>query len=456
MLHFVPAYPLDDTSVRRYAVRLSFWGNFPRTSSLRGLTRGAWEIPLAYVRFYRTESEGPMNPSEVLRIVDAIHRDKRIDKEIVFAGVEAAILTAAKKQYGEEADLVIRLDRTSGEISGTFNGEEISPTEIAERIGAQSAKQVMIQKIREAERDAIYDDYHSQLDQMISGVVQKGEGGATVVAIPNVEAILPRGERIPGENHRPNDRVRAVIVEVKKSGNRVKVILSRTRTSLVRHLFEQEIPEIADGVIEIKEVSREPGYRTKIAVHSSDQRVDCVGACVGVRGSRIKNIIDELGNERIDIVRWDDDMQVMIPNALQPAEIEEVILCSMLGRAVVLVRPDQRSLAIGKKGQNVRLASRLCGWDVEIMTRDELDEQLSRVLTGFAEIEGVSPELADRLVGEGFLSFDDLSVIEPSDLMEIGELTEEETEKIIEQAEILAEKEEQESQKSKIDYDNVE
>jgi N utilization substance protein A len=181
-----------------------------------------------------------------------------------------------------------------------------------------------------------------------------------------------------------------------------------------------------------------------------------VGACVGIRGSRIKNILDEIGNERIDIVRWDDDMQVMIPNALQPAEIEEVILCAMLGRAVVLVRPDQRSLAIGKKGQNVRLASRLCGWDVEIMTRDELDEQLSRVLTGFVEIEGLSPELADRLVGEGFLSFDDLSVIEPSDLMEIGELGEEEAAKIIEQAEIQAEKEEQESKNKKIDYENVE
>lgn len=385
-----------------------------------------------------------MNPSEVLRIVDAIHRDKRIEKEIVFSGVEAAILTAARKQYGEEADLQVHIDRSSGEISGTFNGEQIDPAEMAERIGAQSAKQVMIQKIREAERDAIYDDYHAQIDQLISGVVQKGEGGGTtVVAIPNVEAILPRGEKIPGEAHRINDRVRAVIVEVKKSGSRVKVILSRTRTSLVRRLFEQEIPEIADGVIEIKEVSREPGYRTKIAVYSSDQRVDCVGACVGIRGSRIKNIIDELANERIDIVRWDDDMQVLIPNALQPAEVEEVILCAMLGRAVVLVRPDQRSLAIGKKGQNVRLASRLCGWDVEIMTRDELDEQLSKVLTGFVEIDGVTPDLADRLVGEGFLSFDDLSVIEPSDLMEMGDLTEEEAEKIIEQAEMIAEQDEQ-------------
>ncbi len=395
-----------------------------------------------------------MNPSEVLRIVDAIHRDKRIDKEIVFSGVEAAILTAARKQYGDEADLQVHIDRTTGEIAGTFEGVSIDPAEMAERIGAQSAKQVMIQKIREAERDAIYEEYHALIDQMISGVIQKNDGGVTTVAIPNVEAILPRGEKIPGETYRVNDRIRAVIVEVKKSATRVKVILSRTRTTLVQHLFEQEIPEITDGVIEIKEVAREPGYRTKIAVHSGDQRVDCVGACVGIRGSRIKNIIEELANERIDIVRWSDDMQVLIPNALQPAEVEEVILCSMLGRAVVLVRPDQRSLAIGRKGQNVRLASRLCGWDVEIMTRDELDEQLSKVLTGFAEIEGVTPELADRLVGEGFLSFDDLSIIEPSDLAEMGEITEEEAIKITEKAEILAEEEEKNAKK--INYENFE
>lgn len=395
-----------------------------------------------------------MNPSEVLRIVDAIHRDKRIDKEIVFCGVEAAILTAARKQYGDDADLNIKINRATGEISGSLDGGEISPSELVERIGVQSAKQVMIQKIREAERDALYDEYNAQIDQMISGVIQKNEGNITTVALPNVEAILPRGEKIPGETYRANDRIRAVVVEVKKAGTRVKVILSRTRPALVKRLFEQEVPEIQDGVIEIKGVVREPGYRTKIGVYSSDQRVDCVGACVGIRGARIKNVIEELSSERIDVVPWDEDMQVLIPNTLKPAEVEEVILCSMLGRAVVLVKPEQRSLAIGRKGQNVRLGSRLCGWDIEIMTRDELDEQLSKVLTGFAEIEGVSPDLADRLVGEGFLSFDDLSIIEPSDLMEMGELTEEEALRITERAEVLAE--EEEKTKRRGDYENFE
>jgi len=217
------------------------------------------------------------------------------------------------------------------------------------------------------------------------------------------------------------------------------VILSRTRPALVARLFEQEIPEIADGVIEIKAMSREPGYRSKVAVSSTDQRVDSVGACVGVRGNRIKNIVDELAGERIDIVRWNEDMQVLIPNALQPAEAEEVILCPMLGRAIVLVREDQLSLAIGRRGQNVRLASKLCGWDIEIMTREELDEQIDRAVAGFSSLTGVDENLSEKLVGEGFLSYDDLSIIEPDSLMEMGGLTAEQTDLIVQQAEAKAE-----------------
>jgi len=204
-------------------------------------------------------------------------------------------------------------------------------------------------------------------------------------------------------------------------------------------LFEQEIPEITDGVIEVRSMAREPGYRTKVAVSSTDQRVDCVGACVGVRGNRIKNIVDELGGERIDIVRYSDDPQVLIPNALQPAEVDEVILCKMLGRAIVLVREDQLSLAIGRRGQNVRLASKLCVWDIEIMTREELEEQLNEAVMGFSSLDGVTDELADRLVGEGFLYYSDLEVIEPDDLMEMGGLTQEQAARIIKQAEEKAE-----------------
>ncbi len=384
-----------------------------------------------------------MNATELLRIVDAIHRDKNVEKEVVFTAIEAALVSAAKKQYGEEEDIVVNIDRKDGSISGTHNGTPLDPEETVGRIGAQTAKQVMIQKIREAERDSLYEEYHEQMGQMITGVVQRYEGGAATVSLTNVEAILPRSEQIPGETHHPNERVRATVFEVRKAGSRVKVILSRTRPQLVQRLFEQEIPEIADGVIEIRAMAREPGYRSKVAVSSSDQRVDCVGACVGVRGNRIKNIVDELAGERIDIVRWSDDLQVLIPNALQPAEVEEVILCQMLGRAIVLVREDQLSLAIGRRGQNVRLASKLCGWDIEIMTREELDESIERAVTGFSALEGVEESLSERLVGEGFLSYDDLSIIEPDALMEMGELNEEQATLIVEQAESKAQEAEQ-------------
>jgi len=380
-----------------------------------------------------------MNASEVLRIVDAIHRDKNIDKEIVFEGIEAALVSAAKKHYGEESDIHVQIDRQSGEITATCDGQPLDSEETVGRIGAQTAKQVMIQKIREAERDALYDEYSDLIGDMVSGIVQRYEGGAATVTLNNVEAILPRSEQIPGETHHVNERVRATVFEVRKSGSRVKVILSRARPQLVQRLFEQEIPEIIDGVIEVRAMSREPGYRSKVAVSSSDQRVDCVGACVGVRGNRIKNIVDELGGERIDIVRWDDNLEVLIPNALQPAEVEQVILCKMLGRAIVLVREDQLSLAIGRRGQNVRLASKLSGWDIEIMTQEELAESIDRAVQGFSSLDGVSVELAERLVEEGFLSYDDLSIIEPDALMTMGGLTAEQVDVIVAQAEVRAE-----------------
>ncbi len=380
-----------------------------------------------------------MNPNEILRIVDAIHRDKNIDPEIVFQAIEAALVTAAKRNYGDDCEIVVNINREDGSLSGTRDDEPLDPDELAGRIGAQTAKQVIIQKIKEAERDAMYEEYEAQLGQMIGGVIQRADGNVTTVSLGNVEAILPRGEQIPGESHHVNERVRATVFEVKKQGNRVKVVISRTRPQLVRCLFEQEIPEIAEGIITIDALSREPGYRSKVAVTSSDPRVDCVGACVGVRGNRIKNIVDELAGERIDIVRYSDDMQVLIPNALQPAEVDEVILCKMMGRAIVLVLEDQLSLAIGRRGQNVRLASKLCKWDIEIMTREELEQQIEKAVMAFSEIDGVTEELAEMLVGEGFLSYDDLSVIEPDALMEMGGISAEQVDSIVEVAEQKAE-----------------
>jgi transcription termination/antitermination protein NusA len=380
-----------------------------------------------------------MNPSELLRIVDSLHRDKNIDTEIVFQAIEAALVTAARKQYGEESNITVTISRQDATLSASCNDTQLDPEEMIGRIGAQTAKQVIIQKIREAERDALMAEYKEQEGTLISGVVQRNEGSTTTVSLGTFEAILPKSEQIPGETHHPNERIRAIIYEVKAQGNRVKVILSRNHPLLVRRMFEQEIPEIADGVITINAMAREPGYRSKVAVSSTDQRVDCVGACVGIRGNRIKNIVDELAGERIDIVRWSDDPEVLIPNALQPATVEQVLLCEMLGRAIVLVKDDQLSLAIGRRGQNVRLASKLCGWDIEIMTAEELDQQIDRAVAGFSELEGMTEELAQRLVEQGYLSYDDLSVIEPDQLQEMGGLSEEQVATIIQQAERRAE-----------------
>lgn len=380
-----------------------------------------------------------MKPSDLLRIVDSMHRDKNIEKEVVFRAVEAALVTAARKHYGEEAAIAFQIDREKGDITGSCDGNSLVYEEVIGRIGAQTAKQVIIQKLREAERDALIVEFEAQLNELVSGVVQRNEGGVTTVALGSVEAILPRSEQIPKEAYHPNQRIEAIVTDVRAQGSRVKVVLSRTRPKLVQRLFEQEIPEIAEGIIKINAVSREPGHRSKVAVSSDDQQVDCVGACVGVRGSRIRTIKDELGGEQIDIVRWSSDPQALITNALKPADVEEVILCQMLGRAIVLVKEDHLSLAIGKRGQNVRLASKLVGWDIEIMTQEELEKQIEKAVAGFCQIEGITEDLANQLVGEGYLTYDDLSVIEPDDLMSMGELSQDQVDNIVTTAEEMAE-----------------
>ncbi|MBL8849698.1 MAG: transcription termination factor NusA [Planctomycetaceae bacterium] len=392
-----------------------------------------------------------MNSDEVLRIVDAIHRDKNIDKEIVFEGIEQAILSAAKKHYGEESNLVATVDRVSGQSSVKLDGQEIPQEEmdLLGRIAAQTAKQVLIQKVREAERDALYDEFNAQRHDLVNGTVTRIDHGVAIVNLGKVEALLPKSEQIPGEQHRVNERVRAVVLEVRKVGSRIKVILSRNHPELVRRLFEVEIPEVSESIIKVQSLAREAGYRSKVAVSCIDNSIDAVGACVGVRGSRIRSIVDELAGERIDIVRWNDSLQVLIPNALQPAEVEDVILCPMLGRVIVLVKEDQLSLAIGKKGQNVRLASKLVGWDIEVMTREELDEQLDQSVAAFSVVPHITEELAEVLVSQGFFSFDDLSVIEPDQLAELGSLTEEQCDEIVAYADVESAREEKEAEVKK-------
>jgi len=376
---------------------------------------------------------------DLVRIVDSIHRDKNIPKDILFDGIQSALTTAARKHYPEAGDIEVHIDRETGAIDATKDGVKMDPSELG-RISAQTAKQVIIQKIREAERDSLFDEFEDQRADLVTGTVQRFEGGAVIVNLGKTDGILPRGEQIPGESYHPNERIRAIILDVRKVGQRVKIILSRTHPDFVRRLFELEIPEIADQIIAIRALAREAGYRSKVAVTSIDTKIDAVGACVGVRGTRIKNIVDELGGERIDIVRWNESLQVLIPNALQPAEIDEVMLCHLLGRAIVLVRDDQLSLAIGRRGQNVRLASKLVGWDIEIMTAEELDEVIDKAVKALEKIAGVETELAERLVEQGILSYDDLSVMEIADLVNTIEgLSEEQATEIVARAEVLAE-----------------
>ena len=378
-----------------------------------------------------------MNGPELLRIVDAIHRDKSIDKEIVFEGIEQAILSAARKHFGEDKEVDVHVDRINGNPSVKVNGQDVDKDELGDllgRISAQTAKQVMIQKIREAERDALYDEYTELRNQIVSGTVSKLEGGAAIVALGKVEGLLPRGEQIPGEGFRVGERVRATVLEVRKAGSRVKIILSRTHVEFVRRLFELEIPEVSERVIEVRSLAREAGYRSKVAVSCSDTNIDAVGACVGVRGARIKNITGELGDEKIDIVRWNDSLQVLVPNALQPAEVEDVILCPMLGRVIVLVRDDQLSLAIGRRGQNVRLASQLTGWDIDILTEAEESERRQKEFVErtntFMQALDVDEVVGQLLASEGFRSVEELAYVEPAELASIEGFDEETAEEI--------------------------
>ncbi len=382
-----------------------------------------------------------MNPKDILSYVDSLHREKNIDKELVFIAIESAFQTAAKRQYGEEADIRVTLDRDSGRIDAALDGEPLS--DLIGRIGAQTAKQVIIQKVKEAERDSLMAEYRDQIGEIVSGIIGRADGGVATVNLGNVEAILPRSEQIPGETLHASERVRAVVFEVRATGNRVRVVLSRTRPQLVQRLFEQEIPELGEEIISIQSISREPGYRSKVAVSSVDSQVDPIAVCVGYRGSRIKSVREELAGEHIDVVRYSEDPEVLIPNALQPANVEQVLLCDMIGRAIVLVQEDQLSLAIGRRGQNVRLASKLCGWDIEIMTGRELEEQIERAVAAFSQIDGMTDEIAQSLVEQGYLSYDDLSVIEPDLFVEMSGLTAEEVDQIVEKAEQMAEEAEE-------------
>lgn len=353
-----------------------------------------------------------MNPSEMLRLIDSISRDRNVDKEALYADIEQAMVSAARKHFNapDTDEFRCELDRLNGQIN-IWRGEDPITLEELGRIPAQTAKQVMIQRFREDERASIYDEFADRVGELTTGMAQRYEGGALVVSIGRAEGFMPRSEQIPGEQHQPGERVRCLILDVRDVGNQVKIVLSRAHTDFIKRLFEVEVPEVAERIIEIKGMAREPGHRTKIAVSSIDSKVDAVGACVGVRGSRIKNIVDELGGEKIDIVRWNESSQILIQNSLRPAEVVEISLCFELGRATVVVNEDQLSLAIGKRGQNVRLGARLTNWDIDILTPVEFQKGLDVMEETIKEVPGIEEEQIDRLAALGIISVFDIEEV---------------------------------------------
>ena len=354
------------------------------------------------------QKEKTMN-QELLRIVENIARDKNIDKESIFVDLEEAMVSAARKHFSEpDSNIVVSIDRGTGEIAAYKDDVQIDIQQLG-RIPAQTAKQVIIQKIRADERNSIFAEFVQRKGEIVSGSVVRYESGALIVNLDRwTEGFMPKGEQIMGQTHRVGERVRCLILDVKETSNQVKIVLSRTHPDFIRRLFGLEVPEISEKIIEIRALAREAGYRTKVAVVSYDEKVDPVGACVGVRGSRIKNIVEELGGEKIDIVRWNESSQVLVSNALMPAKVSEIALCFELGRATVVVDEEQLSLAIGKHGQNVRLAARLTGWDIDILTPEEYNRGIEQLANCLKAVEDADEAMVDKLIALGVISVTDL------------------------------------------------
>ena len=366
------------------------------------------------------------NTPEMLRLIDSISRDRNVEKETLFTDIEQALVSAARKHFNalETDEFTAELDRLTGVIR-VFREQEEIPLDELGRIPAQTAKQVMIQRFREDERASIYEEFSQRVGELVTGMAQRYEGGALVVQVGRAEGFMPRSEQIPGEQHQPGERVRCMILDVRDAGSQVKIVLSRAHEDFIRRMFEVEVPEVAERIIEVKAMAREPGHRTKLAVSSIDSKVDAVGACVGVRGSRIKNIVDELGGEKIDIVRWNESSQILIQNSLKPAEVIEISLCFQLSRATVVVAEDQLSLAIGKRGQNVRLAARLTKWDVDILTPVEFTKSLDAMQETLKLVPNVTEESIDRLAALGVISVFDVEEVGAPYLLETLEVDEE-------------------------------
>jgi len=400
------------------------------------------------------------NRLELLQIADAVAREKSIDRGIVIAAMEDAIQKAARSRYGSETEVRAEINSKTGEMRlsrlllvveqvendstqislddakkrnpaaqvGDYIAESLPPLEYG-RIAAQSAKQVIVQKVREAERDRQYLEYKDRIGDIVNGIVKRVEYGNVVVDLGRGEAIVRRDEMLPREVFRNGDRVRAYIYDVRREPRGPQIFLSRTHPQFMAKLFAQEVPEIYDGIVEVKAVARDPGSRAKIAVISRDSSVDPVGACVGMRGSRVQAVVNELQGEKIDIIPWSSDIATFVVNALAPAEVAKVVLDEERERIEVVVPDQQLSLAIGRRGQNVRLASQLTGWDIDILTEQEESERRQAEFQNrtkvFVDALNVDEVVAQLLASEGFNSVEELALIDPKEIVGIEGFDEE-------------------------------
>lgn len=372
---------------------------------------------------------------ELLAILDHLERERGISKDILIQAVEAAMVSAVKKAINVKTTENIRvaIDKTNGKIHAFLDNEEIQSVDFG-RIAAQTAKQVIIQKIREAEKDVIFNEFSAKIGDIVSGTVYRFDKGNIIVdLLGKAEGLLLKREQSPRDDFKQGGRVRAFILEVKRDTKGPQIILSRTSPLFVKKLFELEVPEIFEGIVEVKAISREAGERTKIAVWSKDEKVDGVGACVGMRGSRVKDIVSELHGEKIDIIPWSDDLKEYITAALSPAKITEIRLNKQEERAQVIVPDDQLSLAIGKHGQNVRLASRLIGWNLDIRTREEIVKEKEEAKKARAEmmLDGIGGKLVDKLIDAGFDTLEKLKNATQKQLTQIKGIGENKAKKII-------------------------
>ena len=406
------------------------------------------------------------NRLELLQIADAVAREKLIDRELVIEAMEDSLGKAARARYGAEVDVRAHIDRKSGEVTMTRVKEVVEEVESHQgqisleeaqamnpevelgdfvevgqlpvmefgRVAAQTAKQVIVQKVRDAERERTYEEYKDRVGTIINGVVKRVEYGHVIVDLGRGEGVIRRDQLIPRETYRVGDRVRSYVRDVRAEARGPQIFLSRTAPEFMAELFKMEVPEIYDGVIEVKAVARDPGSRAKIAVISYDNSIDPVGACVGMRGSRVQSVVSELQGEKIDIIPWSEDTATFLVNALQPAEVSKVVMDEDAERIEVVVPEEQLSLAIGRRGQNVRLASQLTGWDIDILTEEEESQrrqaEFNERTAHFVETLNVDEMVAQLLVSEGFTSLDEVAFVELDELSTIEGFDEETAEEL--------------------------